>query len=254
MNTKLYAQPKAGQELRGGGKWERATNAQQKKLVRTYDEWSISVRKEILKARNTSKEELARIIDRRIPELETKILEVMRTGVLNAAIASVGIEHANDPVVLSAQNKQVMENEQLVKGALIPNIHLALRQKIIEGNFETPEIKSRDLLEAFEPMRVRTAQYAGGFWVMIFNVQQAAGIELERQRKEQGLPVEPVRWVLDPAAEHCNPSPGYFGCMELAGEYPGGWSTLRTVPAGEVTCRGRTSPYGGWIKEIVVVI
>lgn len=234
MNTKLYAQPKVGQELRGGGKWERATDAQQKKLVRVFDEWSVSVRKEILKARNASKNELIRIIDRRISELETNILEVMRTGVLKAAIASVGIEHVNDPVVLSAQNKQIMENENLVKGALIPNIHLALRQKILERE----EVNPRELLEDFQPMRVRTAQYAGGFWVMIFNVQQAAGIELERQRKQQGLPVEPVRWVLDPAAEHCNPSPGYFGCIELKGEYPNGWSSLPTVPAGQVTCRG----------------
>jgi hypothetical protein len=86
--------------------------------------------------------------------------------------------------------------------------------------------------------RAMPATYSGGYWVAIFEVQKGLGRVREDERAAQGLPPEPVRWDLDPNAEHCEPSPGYYGCPELAGEYPAGWSSLKTVPAGMVTCRG----------------
>lgn len=46
-----------------------------------------------------------------------------------------------------------------------------------------------------------------------------------------------VRWILDPAAEHCQDSAHGFGCIGLEGEYAS-WDALPTVPAGEVTCLG----------------
>ena len=60
---------------------------------------------------------------------------------------------------------------------------------------------------------------------------------MDKEREEAGKKPRRVRWVLDPAAEHCKKSEFHYGCPELAGEYES-WDHMPTVPAGDVSCLG----------------
>ncbi len=230
------ANPNAGQRQRViPGTWERSTNKQQRRLVRAFDSWSAKVRKQINEAaqRGVSQENLISILDRNLPTLASTLVDITTKGIQKALRVS-GESRAKEPELVKVANEQIAENTKLVQEALIPNIREKLVAKIEAGiGLDKAELK-----EDFTLVRAGVAQYAGGAWVMIFLAQQALGRIRERQRKEEGLPIEKVRWVLDKAAEHCVDSPGFHGCPSLAGEYVKGWDSLPTVPAGNVTCRG----------------
>lgn len=287
--------PAAGQELReSAGAWERATNAQQRRLVETYDAWASKVYTEMLgilarkdrtdpravevrptletpprwwvnigyfpyylsqeifdtekEARKRAKEikdwlreqqrlgsetDLESYLIRLMPELELNLSAVVEQGIIGATSQVLrGQRMGPTPGVLSTQNRAIQGSLTMVRTALIPHIQAGILADI------KLSVDTNALWQSFVAMRSRVAQYAGGYWVMIFEVEKEIGQEKDRELVRQGLPPEPVRWVLDPEAEHCKPSAGFYGCPELAGEYPGGWYTLPTVPAGQVTCRG----------------
>lgn len=226
----------AGQDLRTKpGEWERATNAQQKRLVRAYDQWAIGLRKELTGAVNrlaTEADQLA-ILERRLGALERVLLTVTRQGVVGASNLVLRGRRPTPATLLAAQ-KQMAANNQLVIGSLMPSMRQSLQESIRRG----AALDKKALKLATDALRSRPAQYAGGYWVMIFQTQQALGIDREAERRAKGEAIEKVRWVLDRLADHCEDSPGFHGCAGLAGEYKGGWNTLKTVPGGQVTCRG----------------
>jgi len=231
----MPARKVAGQKQRAGGKWERITNKQQRRLVRAYDSWSAKVRKALGSAaeRDANRLALTTMLDRFIPELERTMLEITNKGIDQVIRAEAG-DRADLPQVRQVTQRQRAENDQLVREALIPRI----REKLIDSIATGEHIDSKVLSASFMPLRAATAAYAGGAWVMIFTIQQALGRVREVERRREGKPIEPVRWVLDPSAEHCRSSGGYYGCVDLAGVYPAGWDSLPTVPAGLTTCRG----------------
>jgi hypothetical protein len=139
------------------------------------------------------------------------------------------------PVVQKAVQDEADIGRRAVAESLVPNIEAHLLPAVVAGFALSDEA----LRASFEPGRSMAAQYAGGAWVAIFKVQQAQGGQRELERISAGQAIEPVRWVLDPSAEHCaHGADGFYGCPEIAGIYPGGWNTLPTVPAGRVSCRG----------------
>lgn len=237
--TRHFARKPAGQKQRSAapaGAWERVTNLQQRALVRAYDDWSARVRKELSNAikRGASPPDRYAIFKDSLTRLEASLAEVSVRGAVRAGRVAAG-KRFDTPVVQKAVQAEADIARRLVAESLVPNIEAHLLPAVVAGFVLSDEA----LKTSFEPGRAMAAQYAGGAWVAIFKVQQEAGKELERERISAGLPVEPVRWVLDPAAEHCaHGADGFFGCPEMAGEYAGGWSTLPTVPAGRVSCRG----------------
>lgn len=236
-----YARKPAGQAQRqGAGAYEGLANRQQRALVRAYDVWAARVKKELLSAseKGVEKRDLVGLMSSRLPALEEELSRLTAEGVSKAARLAVGERHVKEAVVQDTVAEEKAANRQAVTESLIPNLEAHLAAAIMG----VTAITAISLRDAFNGSRVLPAQYAGGAWVAIFRVQQEAGKERERERAGEGLEVEPVRWVLDPNAEHCTNSTGdlgaYYGCPDLEGEYPGGWNTLPTVPAGRVTCRG----------------
>ena len=230
------ADPRAGQRQRViPGTWERSTNKQQRRLVKAFDSWSAKVRRQINEAakRGVSQDNLISILDRNLPNLASILVDITTKGIQKAVRVS-GESRSDSPELIKVANEQIAENTQLVQSALIPNIREKLVAKIQAGT----GLDRKELKDDFTLVRSGVAQYAGGAWVMIFLAQQALGRIRERERLEEGLPIEKVRWVLDKAADHCVDSPGFHGCPSLAGEYKKGWDSLPTVPAGTVTCRG----------------
>jgi len=250
MSTrKLFARKPAGQkQRRGSGDWERGVNRQQRRLVRVFDAWAAALKADMTSRsrRGATIPELQGVLDDAIPRLESRLAEVLTSGVEKAVRSSAG-SRSGLTAVKGTQDKLIRENLQLLRESLIPKVHekftLALATALplgLIGGLAVDQQKAVALAikNASVATRAAPAQYAGGYWVAVFETQKTVGGVRENERAAQGLPVEPVRWVLDSLAEHCLPSPGFYGCVELAGEYPGGWSTLPTVPAGQTTCRG----------------
>lgn len=244
-----FAAPKAGQRQRiGAGTWEEKTNRQQRKLVKVFDQWAAGLKGELAKkARNgATLPDLQVFLDDQIPKLRDRLLEINAAGVRSAAKTAAGSRY-DSAAVQGKVDQLTREGEALIRENLVPRVHekmtLALATAVpglVIGGLAVEQQRAVALAikNASAATRAAPAQYAGGYWVAIFEVQRTLGEERESERQSQGLDIEAVRWVLDPRAEHCKPSAGFYGCPELAGEYPGGWRTLPTVPAGQVTCRG----------------
>jgi hypothetical protein len=227
--------PTAGQKQRiGSGDWEQMVNKQQRKLVRTYDQWAAGVKRDIMNKalQGQSVAQLSAFLDSQMPILEGQLIEVTNKGIIGAATAAAGTR-ANLPNIQRITSKQMRDNMLLVRENLVPNIHEKWTIAIAQGKSFDRKLMN----ELLRTTRVMPAQYSGGSWVAIFEVERGLGRQREVERAAQGLPAEKVRWVLDPRAEHCIASPGFFGCVDLAGEYAN-WDALPTVPAGQVTCRG----------------
>ena len=221
-------------DLRSGqNRLVRAVNAQQRRLVRAYDAWAAGVMREIVALSGwVSAAEAKLIIERRLPELEAAMLDTTHQGVQTAERLVIGRIQPT-PRVLAIRDSHLARNDELVSTALVPFIG----ERLTAALTGAAALDSRGVLEALTAQRSFPAQYAGGFWAMVFETKQAAGLDEDQARQQEGLPPVKVRWVLDPNAEHCQPSSGFYGCPELAREYPT-WGDLPTVPAGTVTCRG----------------
>ncbi len=238
MIRRFQDRPKAGQkQRRAPGEWERMTNRQQRKLVSVYDSWAAGLKRDLRTraAAGATPGELSKILDDRIPALEARLLEVTNKGIIGATRVSAG-SRAGMPAIQKATEQQILENTALVRNNLVPKIHEELLIPIARGIQANPQA----LNESIGALRSAPAQYAGGYWVAIFRTQKELGTMRETERAAQGLQPEPIRWVLDQNANHCQASPdkgGFYGCPDLAGEYPH-WAALPTIPAGHVTCRG----------------
>ena len=266
-HARFKARPKAGQKQRpGGGTWEEKTNRQQRKIVSVFDTWVAALKRDLAtRAKNgATLPELSTYLDAQVPKLEDRLVEVMTKGV-EGAVKTVAGDRFELPQVRAKAEQLVRENVALVRENLVPNIHeklsLALAAAIpglVIGGLAVEQQKAVALAirNASAATRSAPAQYAGGYWVAIFETQKTVGEVREDERASQGLDPEPVKWNLDPRAVHCQASPGFFGCPDLAGEYPGGWRTLKTVPAGQVTCRGNCRCHlsvkrdGQWTRTI----
>lgn len=243
----------AGQKQRiGSGDWEKSTNRQQRKIVRTFDEWVAALKRELnhLAKRGASMPELHAHLDSQIPVLEERLVAVMTKGVESAVKRTAG-QRAELPQIRAKAERMIEENVSLVRRNLIPHIHekmsltlaAAVPGLIIGGlAIEQQKAVAMAIRNASAATRSAPAQFAGGYWVAIFETQKSLGEVREDERAAEGLEPEPVRWNLDPRAEHCKPSPGFYGCPELAKEYKS-WRDLPTVPAGQVTCRGNCRCY-----------
>lgn len=235
------------------GNWERVTNKLQRRLARDYKAWSAKLRKKLLALSNrggTIGDQVA-LLETNLSELEQTLLDSTNQGITKAMRLSAG-ERADLPEVRQAINQQIADNSELIRGALIPRIRETLTEKLARG----VAIDKKMLSSAFAPMLSAITTYAGGSWVAIFLVNKTLGQVRERERLERGEAIEPVRWILDPRAEHCKAGPGTFGCVDLAGVYEKGWSSLPTVPAGKTTCRGNCRCHlevkrdGKWQRDV----
>lgn len=235
IERQLYARKPGGIKQRfAPGEWERMTNRQQRRLTKTYDEWSARTRRALRKLALSGGtiQEQNRLFERALRELEIRLKEVYDRGIDIAKNVSAG-SRSEIPELLDLAEKKKIEGNMVIASSLIS----AISAKIIAGLAKGVATSSKALSDVFISARSLPPQFAGGAWVMIFDTQKTLGKKREKERRDDGKEPERIRWVLDPLAEHCEHSAGYYGCPELAGEYPN-WDSLPTVPAGQVTCRG----------------
>lgn len=238
-----FARRAAGAQVRRlQGRAEKAVNAFQASLGRIYDPWMRETIRE-LSLPDRSFADIQGIMDNRLALLGTQLKEAGRREIGEAAFSNLGrfIGHAEKPQVVNALASSVAEFETYVDGTLINSIRQRFSEDFIELAGTPSRAARRQLAEGILMSRRPAVAFgAGRAWVAIFNVQRAAGEIEDTERQQRGEPPIPVRWVLDPNADHCadDQKRATFGCPTLAGEYSEGWSKLPTVPAGNVTCLG----------------
>jgi hypothetical protein len=206
------------------GVWEKQNAALQRKLVREFDSWSKQTR-DILNERVASgatQAELERTVRKAMSGLEIR---------MNMSLNSSLDRIAKNPsgIIEGLISTKKTESALAVRQTLIPGITTKLVEGIRKGII--------DFKPLFATARYQPASYAGIHWVALFEVQKGMGLAREIERLRARLPIEPVRWVLDPNAQHCQDSALRYGCPGLAKEYPS-WGDLPTVPAGNTTCYG----------------
>jgi hypothetical protein len=249
QRRRFQDRPTGGQAQRqGSGQWEGLVNRQQRRLVKTFDAWAAPVKDGILTRAQAGQEPTAILawVDRQMPALETDMIDVTNKGIIGTARTVAG-ERFDQPAILGISQKQVRDNTALVRANLVPNIRDKIAGALIDGRFRTRAA----LNGVFNRIRPMPAQYAGGAWVAIFETERGLGTMREQDRAAAGLVPEPIRWVLDPRAEHCADSPGFHGCPSLAGEYQT-WNDLPAVPAGQVTCRGNAVLPGNIVDATLI--
>jgi len=229
----------------------RATNEYQGLLTHIYDKWSQRAQKAILSASEGERRGLVKEVDKQLLAL-ARDLKAAAAKHIDEAVR-LGYKGPLDKQGNKLVNEQVKTNDKFVDESLIPRI----REKIVShlDDLEAKHEYQLDgvaLLGLLESMRTEPSGYAGAFWQSIFAGAGLREADLGKSREERGLPPRRVRWVLDPAAEHCKKSEFHYGCPDLAGEYDS-WASMPTVPAGSVTCLGRCrcsievqNDSGGW--------
>ena len=235
----------------GSAPFERTANATQRRLVAAYTRWSILVRRELfaISERGGPPTALSAHLRTRLPLLQTELQAIMQAGVQAATNVSVGRKLARTPAAQNIQRSLNASNFNLIQTSLIPDIQFGLT---ISFETATVPIDAIFLANSFAVFTARVSQFAGGAWVAIFEVQRRVGQELEKESGD----IRPVRWNLNPEAEHCIDSATHHGCPGLAHTYDGGWDELITVPAGQVTCRGNCRCFltvlkdGEWIRGL----
>ncbi|MBU1621865.1 MAG: hypothetical protein KJ604_20610 [Gammaproteobacteria bacterium] len=246
-----FAQVAGTTGRRARGVIEKATNDYQGRLVSVYDQWAKETQKLLITADRDDKpyDEVVALLDGQLTILSMRLKETGRAGLMEAFI--MGLGGAPDPEALNVLAKKIEENEKFIDESLIPRVRQRLVDYIADQTktYQLDDLAFGNMLLA---LRGEPAGYAGGFWNAIF---LGSGLRRKREdnaRQQAGGRPKRVRWILDPGAKHCQPSSGFYGCAELAGEYDS-WDALPTVPAGQVTCRGNCrcgieveTDDGGW--------
>lgn len=227
-------------------KYDRFANRYQDLLVAAYDGWAAETTAKVEGAlrRGASIDESNAIVQARLEDLQVEMMLLGRRTIAEAAGLGLGRrlgKAASSFRVLNAVADLQRTNDGFIQDSLMPTLTEKLTEKLTAAieNAEGPE-RSQLIREALLTGRSDVAPYSGGAVVAVFEVQRQAGIEENQARQNQGEPLIPVRWVLDARAVHCGDDPkrGTFGCLSMEGEYPLGWASLPTVPAGNVSCIG----------------
>lgn len=236
---------------RGTSKIGKATNEYQGFLTHLYDLWAKKAHRALLAASEGSRKQVIKVIDKQVQALEEAMVEAGKKHLEEAF--RLGYKAVPDKEALRLLNKQIAQNSKYVEDSLIPRI----RRKIVEHLNELEaqhqyQIDSVALLGLLQTMRSEPAGYAGAFWNTVFVARGFGRKREDQERIKNKQKPKRVKWVLDPAKEHCVGSAHGSGCMELAGVYSS-WDAMPTVPAGQVTCLGNCGCHievendsGGW--------
>ena len=238
-----FEQHPAGQGLRTRpDKWDAFLNGYQRELVQTYDGWLSTTQKVLARAKTDGVpvSHLRTILNARIGDLEVDLKVLGDARIFEAGMRGLGdtfAHRAESPGVRTTIARLQARNEAFIVDSLIPSVRTSLTGAL--GEADVGALR-KALTTAGGPLRSRVAGYAGGATVAIFETQKRAGTDENVERLARGEPPIAVRWVIDPAAAHCSDDParGTFGCPGLAREYPDGFDSLPTVPAGQVSCLG----------------
>ncbi|KKL89257.1 hypothetical protein LCGC14_1916520, partial [marine sediment metagenome] len=219
-------------------RYDRFANRYQAQLVAKYEEWSRETQRLVNGAirQGASAAQAQAIVDARLQDLLVELRVLGRQRIQQAASLGLGRQLARwetSPAVLNSVAQLQGRNDDFLADSLIPALVAALA-------VTDPAARTQAVNTSLLAGRTNVAPFSGGAVVATFEVQREAGRQENLDREARGEGPIPVKWNLDSLAAHCSDDParGTFGCPTLEGVYAGGWSQLKTVPAGLTSCLG----------------
>ena len=239
-----FSEHPAGQRLRvAPDKFDSFLNAYQRELVETFDPWIEETQRLMIRATGDgwNQGRIKAMVEARLQDLESHLTVLGHSRIFEAGQMGLGARlahRADSPGVQRLITELQARNDRFLAESLIPDLRKGLFGHV-EAKLSVEQLKE-GLTKTLGSFRPRVGSYSGGATVAIFEAQKRAGVDENAERVGRGEKPIPVRWVLDPNAEHCenDPSRGTFGCIHLARVYPGGWGEMPTIPAGNVSCLG----------------
>jgi hypothetical protein len=179
------------QRLRQGGpKWERATNAYELELRRTYQAWVDDTAKAL--AEIDDEQEFDEKLDEAVEALVAALVLLGRRGLPEAYQLGLA-DLPSSPQGIQELSEALVSNEDFLLNSFGPDVRSKMRQRVSEEPLiRTDKVSLAAVLATF---LARVGSYAGAFWTL---VQRGFG---DRVRQDPGEPK--VRWVLDARAKHC---------------------------------------------------
>jgi len=178
----------------GGPKWERATNAYELELRRTYQAWADDTARVL--AETDDEQEFNEKLDEAVEALIAMLILLGRRKLPEAyQLGLAGLP--SSPQGIQELSQALASNEEFLLNSLDPGVRAKVRQRTSDD----PLIKTdqASLAAVFATFLARVGSYAGAFWALIMR----AAVDRVRQRPEEPR----VRWVLDERAKHCRDCP-----------------------------------------------
>jgi hypothetical protein len=201
----------------GGPKWERATNAYELELRRTYQAWADETARALEGV--DDEREFNEKLERAVEALVAALILLGRRNLPGATALGLG-DVLMSPDGIGQVSEVLAQNEALIETSLAP----AIRDKVERQVGEDPMIRAdrASLAAILMTFLARVGSYAGAFWGLI----HWGVADRIRQRSNR------ARAVLDPRAKHCPQCPEYAGVYDsiealvnTTGGMPGLWDS-----------------------------
>lgn len=235
--AETYAEVSGIRGRRAGSRIGNATNEYQGLLTAIYDRWTTKAQRAIVSASEKGRKVAIKEIDRQLLALEKELKAAGAKHIDEAVRLGLKKPTSGDRSAMALVKQRVGENDKFVDTSLIPRIREKIVSHLDEVEAKQYQFDPTAFLGLLQSMRAEPSAYAGAFWSAIFLGAGLAMSAVDTERKEAGQKPRRVRWILDPAAEHCKRSEFHHGCPDLAGIY-NSYDDLPTVPAGDVSCLG----------------
>lgn len=179
------------------GRYERATNEYQDRLLDAYDKWMRRLKREL--GDTADVENVSNTIQQLMPALTAELQIVAQAGMPGAVQAMSGA-YVPSPDAYRMIADAVTRNNQDIETSLIPAIQDKLLNAVVEG---------KPIGDAAETMTARVVSYAGNFWALI---QRFVG-DFALQAQAADDVIYRCRWVSELDEATCD------ACKAYAGEY-----------------------------------
>ena len=217
----------------------RGTERYQRQLSGAYDRWVRELNPILKKAirNDVPLSTIMGLVDEAIEVLLDKLFDINREAMFSAY--KLGYGRTPDDAGLDKIKKSTAGFKESLQTNMGPRVRSVI-ESFLRANLEPKASYAMDpasLAGSLGAQKSGLLQGGGGYWALGF---QGAGDKMgiiDKNRTDAGEAPFKVKWELDPSSEHCEASPGHYGCPDLAGIYDS-WDDLPTLPGGDVTCRG----------------
>jgi hypothetical protein len=201
----------------GGPKWERATNAYELELRRTYQTWADDTATALAKTEDQDDfdDELAAAVALLIGRLR----QLGRRRLPEAYTLGLGGVPAS-PAGFGELSSAIASNDDYLTNSLGPDIQRKAAARVQDDPLIRADVATMGAV--LLTYLARVGSYSGAYWTM---VQRGFGDRIKQEEEASGEKV-PVQWRRDPQAKHCQT------CLDYGNREYDSWDDMISMTGG----------------------